>query len=65
MTIKQDNYHVLNVNGEEVFTGTYQECLRYDIDSDDICLQVLPANDEESVEIYGLGEPDYDINFED
>jgi hypothetical protein len=65
MTIKQQPYHVLDVNGKEVFTGTHQECLRYEIDSDDICLQVLPCNDDESPEVYELSDDDYTINYED
>jgi len=65
MTIKQDPYKVLDVNGKEIFTGTHQECLRYEIENDDICLNTVPANDEESPEVYELAPDQYDINCED
>ena len=65
MTVKQDTHHVLDGDGEEVFTGDYQAGLRYEVDQDNIELITLPVNDEASVEVYELGNDEYDINFED
>jgi len=65
MTIKQDPYHVLDGDGEEVFTGTHQECLRYELDQDNIELVTLPIRDEAVPDVYELEDVDYGINFED
>lgn len=65
MTIKQQPYHVLDVDGEEVFTGTHQECLRYEIDNDNIELITVPANDDESPEVYELNDNELNYNYED
>lgn len=64
MTIKQDPYHVLDNEGEEVFTGTHQECLKYELEQDNIELVTLPVN-EGTVETFELEEGDYDYSYED
>ena len=65
MTLKQQPYHVLDAEGKEVFTGTHQECLRYEIEQDNIELITLPVNDNESPTVYELNDNELNYNYED
>lgn len=57
-------YHVMNGN-TEVFAGTHQECLRYELDAiDSIDLCTLPNNADDNIP-YELMDEDLNYRYED